>query len=152
KNNGVPVFPANSLPPLKVPSGQDTIKDSPFEEKRSTLDIASNTYMLTSGGTGAVHVGANGSTDTANSKILFSPGEVADQTKLANVQKGMVITSTDVAVPNGVTVKGIITDNGTIVGVTTDGPQLPAATGKSFNFDRVPTDYVTTRLIDLWYT
>lgn len=162
-NNNSPAFPA--VPLTKIPSAQDALADSPLGDVSSNYDINANSYMLTSNGTGPKGVlGGAGGIGDGNDSIAFTTGTIAaDQAKLrAGLAVGEVIgpTSGSYIVPLNTTVTGILYqtpgDSTTpIVGVTTSGPIPTTPNGPSgvvFTFTRPVTDYVSTALVNLWYT
>jgi hypothetical protein len=173
-------FPAGAFPggtpPIKVPSGQDVPQDTPLANKPSSYDILGNLYMLTSGGTTPIKVvnaGGSFSNNTKTLYILANTGLLQAALKYT-LQAGMAVTLADGQptgpdVPDGTTVQSIGPadnpgfnftqyDPGNGIPVTVLEVQLnntiPDSDKKSFvyNFNRVPSDYATTKLINLWYT
>jgi hypothetical protein len=147
-------------PPIKVPSGQDAIYDTPLADKSSSYDILANLFMLTSGGTTFKQVvGGNGGTSDGTSTIQLVPDGTTDGSgKLeTQLQVGMVVGGPSVVqgkgffvgkilyMPDGKTVKGVEVEDANHKPVN-----VQAATGV-FTFVRPRLDYATTRLISLWY-
>lgn len=162
-NNGSPAF---ATPPLiKIPSAQDALADSPLGDISSNYDLLANSYMLTSNGAGPkAVVGGAGGTATGTNAISFTQGTIdLNQQKLrSSLVVGMVVGSSTAgySVPANTKVTGITYQTEgdpttPIVGVTTDGPVPETPNGQSgviFTFTRPVTDYLSTRLVNLWYT
>jgi hypothetical protein len=181
-SNGWPTyyFPANRFPdgtPLKIPSGQDVLSDSPLVHHTTSYDAPiTNHYLLTSGGTSAIQVpGAGGGWSRGTTLYLLADTLSAQQNLQNQLQTNMVVTGGNVPVDKTtVTVQSIdetdpahfnFTDfdpgDGVMrkvlkVTLNFDGPtkSLPDS-GKQENgytFTRPTTDYASTALIKLWYT
>ena len=171
-NNGSPAF---STPPLtKIPSAQDAVADSPLGDVSSSYDVNANSYMLTSGGTGAKQVLGAGSAFSDGSSTLYI---VANTPALQNIlktqlQDGMVVSVSGQGAPNvpaGTTVQLIgpvgnpgfnFTQYTPPGGGPTDVLEVQlnnsiaasANTSYSYLFARPKTDYLSNTLVNLWYT
>jgi hypothetical protein len=168
-------FPGG-LPNTKVPSGQDTVYDSPLKGTASTYDVRSNLYMLSSGGTTPIQVVNAGPAYSDGSSTLYLLANSAElQAALEySLQPGMVVTPTGQGgvpvplVPPGTTVTSIgpVGNPGFHFALHTFGQvtvmilevQLNHAIPTSgenapgYTFIRNSSDYATTALINLWYT
>ena len=160
-------FPGGA-PPIKVPSGQDAIQDTPLADKSSSYDILSNLYTLTSGGTTPKQVVGGAGAFTDGSNTLYIVATPDQRAKLEQeLQKGMVLTtsagSNGPSVPPGTTVMTIgPNDQGFIYTTLNNTPVLQVGlsnpVGSSgtntfvYNLIRDVTDYATTAMVNLWYT
>ncbi|MFO0810254.1 MAG: hypothetical protein U0746_16655 [Gemmataceae bacterium] len=174
-NTPAGAFPSG-IPSIKVPSGQDVPLDTPLADKPSSYDILSNLYTLSSGGTTPIKViNAGGSFSNGTTTLYILANSSALQAALRySLQPGMGVAlaggqPTGPTVPAGTTIKSIGPvgnagfnftqyDPGNGIPVTVLEVQLTSAVPSSgvnsfaFNFNRVPADYATTALINLWYT
>jgi hypothetical protein len=161
-------FPAGA-PPIKIPSGQDAIQDTPLADKSSSYDILANLYMLTSGGTTAKQVVGGAAAFSDGSNTLYIVATPDQQAKLEQeLQRGMILTmaggSGGPAVPAGTKIltigpndQGFVytTYNETFrvlqVGLNNAIPTSGTSTF-GYNLARERKDYATSRMIDIWYT
>lgn len=173
-------FPTNRFPggtqPVKIPSGQDVISDSPLSQHTTSYDAPlSNHFMLTSGGTQNFSlVGAGGAYSDGTTTLRIVANTPALQQILEEqLHEGMLVTIATQpgapTVPAGTQVVSIgpagnlgfhFTQYEYAPGSfdTVLEVQLNNAIAKgtnssyAFQFNRATTDYVTTALINLWYT
>lgn len=168
-------FPGGT-PPLKIPSGQDVISDSPLARHTTNYDAPiSNHFMLTSGGTENFSlVGAGGAYPDGTTTLRI----VANTPALQQILKEQLLVGMDVTiaaesgaptVPAGTKVLAIgpaanpgfhftryeFQPNAfdTVLEVQLSNPIAKGTKADySFRFNRQTTDYVTTALVNLWYT
>jgi hypothetical protein len=173
------LFPSNLFPggtPLKIPSGQAALSDSPLVDHRTSYDAPIvNHYLLTSGGTAPINlVGAGGAyTDGTTTLRLVANTLSLQQTIKLELTTGMVVTKSAASqgpdVPTGTTILSwgpngnnqftFIPYKGDMVLEVQLSNSIPASGGGSFpnptygyDLRRPTTDYASTALINLWYT
>jgi hypothetical protein len=164
-----PRFPEGT--PLKIPSGQDVLSDSPLGDHRTSYDAPiTNHYLLTSGGTTPIQVAAAGLGWSRGTTLYLLADTLSLQQNLQNqLQKDMVVTKGNIPVGTNVTVQSINQDtNGKFVftdfdpgdGVSRKVLQVTLDTSipdsgtmvNTWTFTRPTTDYASAALIKLWYT
>jgi hypothetical protein len=167
-------FPANRFPggiPQKIPSGQDALSDSPFVNHTTSYDAPiTNHYLLTSGGTTPIQVVAAGLGWSRGTTLYLLADTLALQQNLqSQLQKDMVVKGGNVPVNTTVTVQSINQDDSGKCVFTDFDPgdgvkrkvlqvtlntSLPdsGTTANNWTFTRSTKDYVSTALINLWYT
>jgi hypothetical protein len=171
-------FPGETVP-VKIPSGQDVISDSPLARHTTSYDAPiSNHFMLTSGGTENFSlVGAGGAYSNGTTTLRI----VANTSALQQILKEQLHVGMDLTlstqsgaptVPAGTKVLSIgpakdpqhpaftfsryefqANAFDTVLEVQLNNP-IAKGTNPSyaFLFNRETTDYVTTALVNLWYT
>jgi hypothetical protein len=173
-------LPANRFPggtvPVKIPSGQDVISDSPLARHTTSYDAPiSNHFLLTSGGTDNFSlVGAGGAYSDGTTTLRI----VANTPALQQILEEQLHEMMDVTiapqpgaptVPAGTQVVSIGPAGNpgfhftqyqfapgafdTVLEVQLNNP-IAKGTNPSyaFQFNRPTTDYVSTALVNLWYT
>jgi hypothetical protein len=145
--------PNDTATGTKLPAGQNLIGDSSLRNVRSSY--SNNQYALASGGVGPVEiVGGNGGFPDGTTVLKLVPSS-----KLKDLLPGMVVTlgsgqPTGPTVPPGTTIvpDGIIKKNGDVIAVKLS-QAIPSKQGKDFVFQfmRPVTDYVASKLTNLWY-
>lgn len=173
-------LPANRFPggtvPLKIPSGQDVISDSPLARHTTSYDAPiSNHFILTSGGTdnfSLVGAGSAYSDGTTTLRLLASTPAL-QQILQEQLHVGMVVaksagsTGPDVLSGTRVLSIGPVDNPGfhfteyqsnTVLEVQLNSAIAASGEGAfpnptyGYDLTRVTTDYVTTALVNLWYT
>jgi hypothetical protein len=165
-------LPASRFPggaPVKIPSGQSVLSDSPLVDHRTSYDGNDvNHYMLTSGGTDAIQVGDSAWSRGTTLYLLANTFTLQEVLK-GKLKVGMDVTGSNI--PSGTTVKVQSIDHDTsgnfvfsdfqpgdgstvkALKVTVDNSVADSgATSFSYTFRRPTADYATTALIKLWYT
>jgi len=150
---------------IKLPSGAQAIGDSPFQDKRSSYDQYK--YLLTSGGTGGIEADINAVPhDPQTLAVTLNPGpggpSGAEQQTLiqeALTQPGtMNLIASDPSVnaliPEGtqLTSYTVFQNNSTGTATLNQPTKLVSGTGYSVSFKRPIADYVTSALLNLWYS
>ena len=163
--NGFPFYNnPNPDAPIKVPSGQNLVFQSPLALVRSTYETFGpiNQWMLSSGGTGPIGeiVGGTSLGLADNLKLQLNHGDPADRARLELLQgelaKGMVFDVTASTSPlasdiqPGTTLVSVDPNTGIAV---LSHPTIAANQGLHvYTFQRPVTDYVLTAPVNLWYS
>jgi hypothetical protein len=149
---------------IKLPSGAQAIGDSPFQDKRSSYDPFNNQYLLSSGGTGRIEADISAVPAKEGSTILpimlnSGPNGVE---QLATLKDGLASSGTmDVTcnvsgvIPAGTKLVSYTMNKDGLTGtVTLSQATYPNPNNTSYvvNFTRPLTDYVTSALLNLWYS
>ncbi|MFO1019526.1 MAG: hypothetical protein U0903_02320 [Planctomycetales bacterium] len=137
-------FPNEALMGVKLPAGQNLIGHSPLRNVASNYNILQ--YMLTSGGDGLLKYVSGGFT-TANSTTL----KVVEKSVLKDLKPGMEVTST--ANPSEIPAGTVITQVNVAAGTVTLSKAATKTTNTNVYVFKAPaTDYVATKLTNLWYS
>jgi hypothetical protein len=143
--NGYPSFelPDESVAGVKIPSGGNVIGLGPYYDVRSSYN--SNTYMLSTGGTGDLQYFSGG---TTNSTTVL---KVQQASVLADLTPGMVVTSQGPTadLKAGTTIVQVNIAQGEVI---LSQPAIASATNNVYTFSRPVTDYATNAMENLWYS
>lgn len=126
---------------VKLPAGQNLIALSALRDVRSSYD--NNTYMLASGGTGAIQYITGGTTNGTRQMTIVQGG------LLSKLIPGMVVTSSGDDIARGTTIQRVDLVNRVVI---LSGPAAGSATTNVYTFKRPVTDYVATTITNLWYS
>lgn len=152
--------------PIKIPSGANVFAQSPLKAVPSSYikggDWASNTYMLSSGGTNAIFVGiAGGATVTQPPQdvIYLSETEPADKFQfLSDAIKNKVVLTVVGRPPGNPPAPNPIAKDTTVKNfdektkiVTLSKPLAGSTAGSGYMFMRPVDDYAAEAMIRLWY-
>ena len=163
--NGYPFYNnPNPDAPIKVPSGQNLVFQSPLALVRSTYNTYGpiNQWMLSSGGTGPIGeiVGGTSLGQASNTTLQLNHTDPADRASLQllhdELAKGVVFDVTASTSPlasdiqPGTTLVSVDVSTGI---ATLSKPTIVANQGLHvYTFQRPITDYALTALVNLWYS
>jgi hypothetical protein len=150
--------------PIKVPSGQNLVFQSPLAGTKSTYNTFGpiNQWMLSSGGTGLIGeiVGGTSLGQTDNNTLQLNHMTPTDRANLQRLHDelatgtvfGVTASTAPLAsdIQPGTTLESVNPDTGI---ATLSHPTIVANQGlHTYTFQRPITDYALTRLVNLWYS
>ncbi|WNZ27267.1 hypothetical protein HJG54_30725 [Leptolyngbya sp. NK1-12] len=154
-------FPAEmeAVAGVKLPSGAQAVGDSPFASHLSSYDPSNNQYMLISGGTGPIGTDPNTLPNgtTTLPVIWDSVNGPAQQAALlyGESQPGTMDVTCSVSgvIPAGTTLISVDVAGSTVtLSQPASNPDPSHQTGYIVHFQRPVTDYVTSTMLNLWYS
>ena len=152
-------FPDTAAAGIKLPSGQNLLGDSPFNDVRSSYD--NNLYALTSGGATTIMQVVGGTPqNTSDQNYLYLSTDPSDLAKLKALAAGLAsgsqydVTSSGNDILAGTMLTSVEMDaqgqptGRVFLSTTTTGTHMPYV----YTFSRPVVDYAASRLINLWYS
>lgn len=129
---------------VKVPAGQNLIAQSPLNDVRSAFN--QNRYALVSGGRGNIEYFSGGFTQDKSTTLKVVRKDVLD-----NLEPGMTVVSQGddgKDLQPGTVIDRVDEARGEVI---LSKPALKTATLNVYTFKRPVSDYVVSKLTDLWY-